>query len=118
MPVMNHELKQLVEDLLSVSQSLLQEIHAAKSQSEMNKRRSPAWVPGTQAGTGAGGRPRFSITKEQIETLRKTGMHMNWKEIAAPFTYRLTNWFCFGNLVEGSKWRALYQACLVHKRCC
>lgn len=72
------ELKQLVEDLLSVSQSLLQEIHTAKTQSEMNKRRSAAWVPGTQASTG--GRPRFSITKEQIETLRETGM--NWKGIA------------------------------------
>ena len=36
-----------------------------------------AWVPGTQGSTG--GRPRYNITKEQIETLRETGM--NWKKI-------------------------------------
>ena len=69
------ELKQLVEDLLSVSQSLLQKIHATMSQREINQRRSSAWVPSSEASTG--GRPRFSITKEQIETLRETGM--NWK---------------------------------------
>ncbi|PFX24902.1 hypothetical protein AWC38_SpisGene10484 [Stylophora pistillata] len=73
------ELKQLVEDLLSVSQSLLQEIHTTKIQREINERSSPAWVPSREARTG--GRPRFSITKEQIETFRETGM--NWKGIAA-----------------------------------
>ena len=73
------ELKQLVEDLLSVSQSLLQEIHTTKIQREINERRSPAWVPNREASTG--GRPRFSITKEQIETFRETGM--NWKGITA-----------------------------------
>ncbi|PFX19637.1 hypothetical protein AWC38_SpisGene15939 [Stylophora pistillata] len=35
------ELKQLVEDLLLVSQSLLQEIHTTKIQREINERRSP-----------------------------------------------------------------------------
>ena len=74
----NDELKRLMEDLLSVSQSLLQEIRSTKSQREMSKSKSPAWVPSTQASTG--GRPRFNITKEQIETLRETGM--NWKGIA------------------------------------
>ncbi|XP_068747410.1 uncharacterized protein [Montipora capricornis] len=74
----NDELKRLMEDLLSVSQSLLQEIRTTKSQREMSKSKSPAWVPSTQASTG--GRPRFNITKEQIETLRETGM--NWKGIA------------------------------------
>ena len=73
------ELKQLVEDLVSVSQSLLQKIHATMSQREINQRISSAWVPSSEASTG--GRPRFSITKEQIETLRETGM--NWKGIAA-----------------------------------
>ena len=74
----NDELKRLMEDLLSVSQSLLQEIRTTKSQREISKSKSPAWVPCTQASTG--GRPRFNITKEQIETLRETGM--NWKGIA------------------------------------
>ena len=43
-----------------------------------NGTRSSAWVPSTQASTG--GRPRYRITKEQIEILRETGM--NWKRIA------------------------------------
>ena len=63
-----------MEDLLLVSQSLLQKIRTTKSQREMSKSKSPAWVLSTQASTG--GRPRFNITKEQI----KTGM--NWKGIA------------------------------------
>ena len=72
------DLKQTVEDLLSFSQNLLQEINATKVQRETNGTRSSAWVPSTQASTG--GRPRYRITKEQIEILRETGM--NWKRIA------------------------------------
>ena len=72
------ELKQLVEDLLMLTRELLQEIHAVKSQREKENRRSTAWVPSTEASTG--GRPRFRVTKDQIETLRETGM--NWKTIA------------------------------------
>ena len=74
----NGDLKEIVEDLLRFSQSLLQEIHATKSQKETKATRSTAWVPCTQGSTG--GRPRYNITKEQIETLRETGM--NWKKIA------------------------------------
>ena len=74
----NGDLKETVEDLLRYSQSLLQEIHATKSQRETKATRSTAWVPGTQGSTG--GRPKYNITKEQIETLRETGM--NWKKIA------------------------------------
>lgn len=59
-----------------LSQSLLQEIHTIKSQRET---RSTAWIPNAQA--SAGERPRYRITKEQIVTLRETGM-MNWKRIA------------------------------------
>ena len=42
------ELK-IVEDLLTFSQSLLQEIHTTKSQRETNSKRSKAWIPNTQA---------------------------------------------------------------------
>ena len=72
------ELKQLVEDLLMLTRELLQEIHAVKSQREKENRRSTACFPSTEASTG--GRPRFRVTKDQIETLRETGM--NWKTIA------------------------------------
>ena len=48
----NDELRQLMEDLLSVSQNLMQEIRTTKSQGEMSKSKSPAWVPSTQASTG------------------------------------------------------------------
>ena len=72
------DLKQTVEELLSFSQNLLQEIHTTKVQRETNGTRSSAWVSSTQASTE--GRPRYRITKEQIEILRETGM--NWKRIA------------------------------------
>jgi len=72
------DLKQTVEDLLSFSENLLLEIHATKVQRETNGTRSSAWVPSTQASTE--GRPRYRITKEQIEILRETGM--NWKRSA------------------------------------
>ena len=49
------DLKQTVEDLLSFSQNLLQEIHTTEVQRETNGTRSSAWVPSTQASTG--GRP-------------------------------------------------------------
>ena len=61
-----------------LTRELLQEIHAVKSQREKENRRSTAWIPSTEASTG--GRPRFRVTKDQIETLRETGM--NWKTIA------------------------------------
>jgi len=72
------ELKQLVEDLLTLSRELLQEIHAAKSQRETENTRSTAWIPSTEASTE--GRPSFRIYEDQIETLRETGM--NWKTIS------------------------------------
>ena len=40
----NGELKQIVEDLLTFSQSLLQEIYTTKSQRETNSKRSKAWI--------------------------------------------------------------------------
>ena len=46
------DLKQTVEDLLSFSQNLLQEIHATKVQRETNGTRSSAWIPSTQASNG------------------------------------------------------------------
>ena len=67
------DLNQTVEDLLSFSQNLLQEIHTTKVQRETNGTRPSAWVPSTQASTG--GRPRYRISKEQIEILRETGMN-------------------------------------------
>ena len=71
-------LKQLVSNLLTFSQSLLQDIHTTKIERETSSVRSAAWAPSKEASTG--GRPRYRITKEQIETLRETGM--NWKKIA------------------------------------
>ena len=72
------ELKQLVSNLLTFSQSLLQEIHTTRIQRERSTVRPAAWVPSKEAISG--GRPRYRITKEQIETLRETGM--NWQRIA------------------------------------
>ena len=72
------DLNQTVQDLLSFSQNVLQEVHTTKVQRETNGTRSSVCVPSTQAGTG--GRPRYRITKEQIEILRETGM--NLKRIA------------------------------------
>jgi len=72
------ELKQLVSNLLTFSQGLLQEIHTTTIQREGSTVRSAAWIPSKEASSG--GRPRYRITKEQIETLRETGM--NSKRIA------------------------------------
>ena len=72
------DLNRTVQDLLSFSQNVLQEVHTTKVQRETNGTRSSVCVPSTQAGTV--GRPRYRITKEQIEILRETGM--NWKRIA------------------------------------
>ena len=52
---------QTVEDLLSFSQNLLQEIHTTMVQRETNGTRSSAWVPPTQASTG--GVREFSLTR-------------------------------------------------------
>ena len=72
------ELKQVLSNLLTFSQGLLQEIHTTTIQRERSTVRSAAWIPSKEASSG--GRPRYRITKEQIETLRETGM--NWKRIA------------------------------------
>ena len=57
------DLNQTVEDLLSFSQNLLQEIHTTKVQRETNGTRPSAWVPSTQASTG--GRPRYRKSKDK-----------------------------------------------------
>lgn len=72
------ELKLLIEELLQVMQGLLQEVSTAKVTRRQREVSSRAWVPNTEESTG--GRPRYNITKEQIETLRETGM--KWKGIA------------------------------------
>ena len=66
------ELKQIVSNLQTFSQSLLYEIYTTKVQREANSVQSAAWVPSKEASTG--GRPRYRITEDQIETLRETGM--------------------------------------------
>ena len=72
------ELKQIVSNLQTFSQSLLYEIYTTKVQREANSVQSAAWVASKKQSTG--GRPRYRITKDQIETLRQTGM--SWKRIA------------------------------------
>lgn len=49
-----------------------------KVQRQASSVKSAAWVPSKEASTG--GRPRYRVTKDQIETLRETGM--SWKRIA------------------------------------
>ena len=49
-------LKQLVSNLLTFSQSLLQDIHTTKIERETSSVRSAAWAPSKEASTG--GRPR------------------------------------------------------------
>ena len=72
------ELKQLVANLQTFSESVLYEIYTTKVQREASSVKSAAWVPSKEPSTG--GRPRYRITKDQIETLRETGM--SWKRIA------------------------------------
>lgn len=72
------ELKQLVSNLQTFSQTLLYEIYTTKVEREASSVKSAAWVPCKEASTR--GRPRYRITKDQIETLRETGM--SWKRIA------------------------------------
>ena len=76
----NDELKQLMEDLLSVSQSLLQEIRTTKRQREMSKRKSPAWVPSTQASIG--GRLRFIHYQRTNRNSER-----NWDELERNSTF-------------------------------
>ena len=72
------ELKQLTANLQTCFESLLYEIYTTKVQREASSVKSAAWVPSKEASTGE--RPRYRITKDQIETLRETGM--SWKRIA------------------------------------
>lgn len=67
-----------LEDRCNCCQTLLYEIYSTKVQRGVSSVKSAAWVPSKEAGTG--GRPRYRITKDQIETLRETGM--SWRRIA------------------------------------
>lgn len=68
----------MIDNLVEVMLSLLQNIEETRVSRERNERTCRSWQLTTLESSG--GRPRYRITKEQIETLRETGM--NWKSIA------------------------------------
>ena len=68
------ELKQLVSNLQTFSQSLLYEIYTTKVQREASSVKSAAWVPSkTSKEASTGGRPRYRITKIKSKPCKKLG---------------------------------------------
>ncbi|PFX15672.1 hypothetical protein AWC38_SpisGene20104 [Stylophora pistillata] len=125
------ELKQLEEDLLSVSQSLLQEIHTTKIQREINERRSPAWVPSKEASTR--GRPRHRIRRilSKIDPVgralcRRSAIQRRQYNVKAPNqlwhmdgNHKLVNWrFVIHGCTDGYIRAIVCQKCATNNLAC